>query len=414
MRVLWLSHMLPYPPTGGSLLRTYHLLREASRFAQVDLLAFVQRSLLSEGGSPEEAVRAIESFARVRGIFDLPAESRGGKALLAARCVARGRSYTTAWTHSRPFRAATERALRDGYDAVVLDTIGLMRNVPESRGVPVVLNHHNEEVSMLERRGDRAAALRRRYFRFESRRLREECERFFPRVARHLVVSDLDALRLTALHPGVVTDTIPNGVDVDEFGVVVPPAEADPFTLLFIGGGTWYPNRDAVSWLLQEIWPACTARFPNARLVLVGRAPTPESLAAARRDPRVVVTGFVDDIRPWCRQAHAFVCPIRDGGGTRLKVLHALSMGLPLISTGIGMEGIDATPGVHYLLADSAADFADQVARLATDAGERRRLSREGRDLVQRAFAWSSIGARLRESLESAGRGTTGPVAGRG
>ncbi len=411
VRVLWLTHMLPYPPNTGSLLRTYHLLREASRFATVDLLAFVQTALLPPGMDAEQATAGLDGVCRVRGVFRLPLESRAGKTLLAAFTALTGTAYTTRWTFSRRFREAVGRALRDGYDRLVLDTIGLARNVPASLDLPVILNHHNEEVSMLERRALAARAPASAYFALEARRLRSECLRFFPRVARHLVVSAPEGERLRALHPPARADVVPNGVDTAEYASVYRPGRGEPFTLVFIGGGDWYANRDAVTWLVREIWPLCRARVPSARLVLIGRSPTAESVEAARHDPAIVVTGYVPDIREWCARADAFVCPIRDGGGTRLKVLHALSMGLPVVSTAVGIDGIEARPGIDYLGAESAAEFADRIGDLAARPDEAARLSRAGRDLAVRRYDWQSVGAVLERSLVEAAAGAGRPGA---
>jgi len=404
VRILWLTHMVPYPPTGGSLLRTYHLLRQTARFAHVDVVAFVQDTLIPAGTTLADSVAHMQGFVNVLGTHSIPASSFAERSALAVRAALTGKSFTSSWTWSDRYAHDVRNALENRYDAVVLDTIGLFRNLPGSTRPPVFLNHHNEEVSMLERRAKRSGAgPRSAYFRLEARNLRAECARFFPSVASHFTVSALDLARLQEIDPRATGTVVANGVDTREYPVAYRREPTGTFDVLFIGGGTWYPNRDAMNWLVEEIWPPLSRRIPNARLVLVGRAPTEQAVQAAARDPRVIVTGYVDDVRPFAERASAFACPIRDGGGTRLKILHALSMGLPIVSTAIGMEGIEASPGREYLAAESPADFVHELARLAADERLGEALSAAGRQFVESTFDWDRIGSELERALTHGG-----------
>jgi glycosyltransferase involved in cell wall biosynthesis len=149
-----------------------------------------------------------------------------------------------------------------------------------------------------------------------------------------------------------------------------------------------------VRYFLSEIWPALTADDPSRHVTFVGRDPPPE-LQAAARDPRIAVTGRVDDVRPYLDAASIYVCPIRDGGGTRLKVLDALAMARPVVATALAMEGLDIVAERHYLRAETPVEFVAQVRRLERDAALRRRLGEAGRDLVVRRYAWGTVGRKL-------------------
>jgi glycosyltransferase involved in cell wall biosynthesis len=243
--------------------------------------------------------------------------------------------------------------------------------------------------------------LPRLYFQLEARRLRAECGRVFPTCRAHLVTSELDRSRLAALAPGASMAIVPNGVDTSAFPSVYRTGPRDGFTMIFIGGATWYPNRHAIDWLLDEIWPLCKQRIPGARLVCLGRSPSSRSIEAARRDDRLVVAGYVEDIVPWAAGADVFVCPMRDGGGTRLKILTAMSLGLPIVSTAIGMEGIEAESPGHYLDAEDTEAFVRRLAQLASSPAEGQRLSTEGRSLAVARYDWKIAGAVVRSCIEA-------------
>jgi glycosyltransferase involved in cell wall biosynthesis len=169
---------------------------------------------------------------------------------------------------------------------------------------------------------------------------------------------------------------------------------------VFVGGMDLYANRSAVQLLVGEIWPRL-ASDPSWRLIIVGRNPIPELLEAAR-DPRVSAPGFVNDVRPYVAAAGIYVCPIRDGGGTRLKVLDALAMGKALIATRLAVEGIEVEDGVHYLSAETVDDFVAQIRRVAAQSDLRKALGREGRAFVEARYGWESIGKRLLDAYEFA------------
>jgi glycosyltransferase involved in cell wall biosynthesis len=166
--------------------------------------------------------------------------------------------------------------------------------------------------------------------------------------------------------------------------------------VLFFGALDYYPNHDAVLHLLRSAWPPIAARHPDARLVIVGQKPPPEILAF--RGPRVEVTGRVDDVRPHLAAAAVTIAPLRVGGGTRFKILEAMAMGRPVVSTTLGAEGIEAAPGRHLLIADDDASFAAAVGRVLDDAPLADELGRAGRALVEERYSWDAA-ARSMEAL---------------
>jgi glycosyltransferase involved in cell wall biosynthesis len=254
---------------------------------------------------------------------------------------------------------------------------------------------------MMRRRAEKEPSRwKRLYFRREGEKLerleREAC----PEVAMNLVVSGLDQTRLSEVVGQARIRVVDNGVDVRYF----EPGEsggARDGGLVFAGGMNWYPNREAIHFFLREIWPALVADRPDRRVTIVGQDP-PAELVAATRDPRVTAPGYVPDVRPYLEAASIYICPIRDGGGTRLKILDALAMAKPLVATRLAVEGLDLEEEVHYLRAEAPADFVRQIRRLEGDGALRTRLARAGRELVERRYAWDVIGEKLDHAYQEA------------
>lgn len=155
----------------------------------------------------------------------------------------------------------------------------------------------------------------------------------------------------------------------------------------------YHANIEAVRWFVRETWPAIAARNPELRFVIVGRSPAPEVRALASE--RVIVTGTVDDVRPYYTGALAAIVPLRVGSGTRTKILEAMAAGVPVISTRLGVEGIEAVHGTDLLLADIPSEMAAAVRELAASAALHTRMREAARRFVLSRYDWSISGDRL-------------------
>lgn len=401
MRILWVSHFLPFPPRGGALQRSHHLLRQAAQRHEVHLVSLNQRAILPDQAAVSGAEQALRQIAASVATFPIPADAARVHWLGALiRGYLGPDPYDVTWLRSTPMRLHLEGLLAGvRFDLVHVDTIGLWPAVRAPCGVPVVLNHHNVESQMIARRAEGARWPGRVYFRRQAVLLQRIEAAACPRAAMNIAVSSLDAARLAAVAPGCRTHVVDNGVDTDYF---VPGAasSAAPKTLVFAGRMSWYPNHGAALHLLREIWPALVAADPEYRLTIVGKDPAPE--IARWPDSRVRVTGYVEDVRPYLDEAEIYVCPIRDGGGTRLKVLDALAMGKPLVATALAVEGLDLVEGTHFLAAENPADFVRQIMRLSRDPTLRERLCVEGRRLVGRRYSWQVLGSELDRAYQAA------------
>lgn len=402
MNVLFLSQIVPYPPHGGVLQRGYNVLRELGKHAQVHLLAFVHPDALPTPSALDESRQALGRCCATLEYFDLwPKRSKAHLAAGLAASTMSSEPFSVIAHRSAPFKArVAERLAAIPFDVLHVDTLALGQFVPEGNRVPTVLTHHNIESMLMERRGDvETRTLAKAFLRREAGKLQRREAIDSPAYDVNILMSRPDEVLLRNRVPGARTSVVPNGVDIEYF---TPKPELETPTLIYGGGMNMFANRDAVMHFLQDVWPRVRAQVPGVRFLAVGQDPPRELQAIAASDPQVIVTGYVTDIRPKIWEAGVYVVPLRVGGGTRLKVLDAMAMGKAMVSTTIGCEGIDVTPGEHLLTADEDTAFADAVVSLLHDPARRLALGRAARGLVEQRYAWPAIGLRLLEAYETA------------
>lgn len=405
MNVLWLSHVIPYPPKAGFLLRSYNLLRELARREPVDLIAFVQEPWirtvfpsLEEG--LEESRRALEAFCR--SVTFLPIERLGhqwGKPLTGIKALLTGSTYTTSWLVGDAARTAIATALgATHYDIVHFDTIGLVPYRNLAGNLPTTLTHHNVESHLMLRRADSAGNLfARQYFRHEGLKLRQIERATAASFDAHITCSDLDARRFRDIAPGANLIVVPNGVDCDYFAS--QSRAIHPNSVVFVGTMNWHPNVQAMQYFLRDIWPAVKSRVPSATMDIAGSNPPDTIVKLADSLPDVKIHGYVDDVRPLIDSAAVFACPIRDGGGTKLKILDAFAMGKCVVAHPIACEGIDAVDGREIVLAAQAEDFAAAISALLNDDARRAAIGRAARCLAEDRYSYHAIGAHFHDAM---------------
>jgi polysaccharide biosynthesis protein PslH len=263
------------------------------------------------------------------------------------------------------------------------------------RDTRLVIDEHNIEYELFQRLYEGERSLPRRLFnRVEYARFRRFEQACWERADACVVTSEreVDAVRTCA--PDTALAVVPNAVDLDYFAPSSTPAE--PHTLIFNGTLNYRPNLDAARYLIDDIWPLVRRRYPDARLTLTGRKEGVDTRSLSR--PGVELLGEVPDIRPYVSGAAAVAVPIRIGGGTRLKVLEALAMGKPIVSTAVGCEGVAVRDGEHLMIAGDAPAFASRIFEVFENPALRDALGQAGRRLVETRYAWALAGARL-ESL---------------
>jgi glycosyltransferase involved in cell wall biosynthesis len=218
-------------------------------------------------------------------------------------------------------------------------------------------------------------------------------------VGVNLVCSADEAALLGDVAPAARTTIVANGVDTRYFA---PRHDPGGQTLLFCGSLDMYPNLEAMRYFFDAMWPTLRSRYPGIEMYVVGRQPPDWLELRASSDHRVHVTGFVDDVRPYFEKATISVCPIREGGGTRLKILDSLAMGVPVVGTSFACSGLNLTHDRDVVMADTVEEFIRQIGRLLGSVESRARLAAAGRQLVEREYSWNVVGKNLLKAYEQA------------
>ena len=384
MRVLYVSAWFPWPPDNGARLRTYYLLKALAVRHEVHLI-----SMLQEDSDPEQAgdladICRVVSTHRSRWFRSGTVKSGLGYFSRAPR------SFVD--TYSPTIRQAVEEAVAEiRPDVIVASTLGAAPYIPTRAGIPTFLDEHNSEYAVLKRAagGRRSLVGRflaelgwRKFARWEA----EMCGRF----SGVSVVSRQDMELLMNVAPGLVEVSVaPNGVDSRLIGLT--QRRPKPGYLIYQGALTYGANLDAVRWFASDVHPLIARDYPDARLRVTGRAEGVE-LGDLRDSAAVELVGYVDDIREALAEASVCVVPLRQGGGSRLKVLEAMAAGVPVASTSVGVEGLDVVPGKHVMVGNTAAELSEAVRSILADPQVARELSDNARELVVSEYDWSSIG----------------------
>ena len=307
---------------------------------------------------------------------------------------------------SAPVAAATDRsaagrkviasALAEKPEAVLVDFPHAGVLLPARLDPASVIFTHNVEAEIFERHVQVAKGLWKPVWQSQARKMKRFEGATLRRFDSVIAVSARDAEALRRLYTLTHVEAVDTGVDLD-FYAFAPPEKAPPLTrdggtIVFTGAMDWRANIDGIAFMMGDVWPKIAQTRPKAKMVVVGRNPPPElTNMAKQKNLPWTFTGFVDDIRPFVAEGHVYVIPLRVGSGTRIKAFEAMAMGRPVVSTAVGVEGLDVTPGEHYLAADSGRNFAAAILHLLDDAALRDRLARAARARVEERFSWSHV-----------------------
>jgi len=388
MNVLFLSTKSPYPLINGHSLRTYHTLRDAARRHAVTLVTFIQQPEHELKSGHIEHLRSI--CKEVHTFPILVDQSRAKLALSLGRNLLSDLPFVASKYDSPEMRAKIREIIaNDKIDLVHVDLLPLSVYLDEFAHLPKILVNHNVESVRLQRWAESdPSPLKRAFLRLQWWRLCRFEKEMVNRFDRCITVSELD--RDVLVNMGVTTPiaVVPNGTNTEFF----KPMGRRPIenSVLWLGHMDVHTNRDAVLYFWREICPLIRQRNPDATIIFVGTAPPREIADAAAGDPRVKVTGFVDDIRTYVDEARVVVVPIRIGSGTRLKILDTMAMGKAIVSTSVGCEGIDVTDGENILVGDTPQAFAEKVMLALTNEDVRNRLQTNARAFVKK-YDWDNL-----------------------
>ena len=388
MNILIVTTRLPYPMISGAKIRAFHILKALAERHKVTLISFY-------GTEAEEKHFNVYTSLGVKFIPILnPAIDRqvGLKALFHS--LSSGLPLTVSkYTHSAMSEAIAENVRTA--DVIHCEHMHMAEYLLGIHDKPKVLDAHNVETQIAYR-----------YSRCESNMLKKlilSLNYCAMRSYEEKVCAGFDMTLSVSLEDQKVLKNefgagcvrlLENGVDVDYFSPVNKNLQDQPKKLVFVGAMDWLPNSDGIKYFVKEILPVIRQDFPGIKLDVVGKDP-PLDIRQLSDIDGIRVTGTVDDVRPYVHDSHLYVVPLRFGGGSRLKILEAFSMGKPVVSTSLGCEGIECVNGKDLLVADNPDDFAASVVRLLKDPEICCMLTNNARTLAVNVYSWKVICKKL-------------------
>lgn len=396
MKILWITRDIPYPPIKGYSIRIYNFMTRISLEHEIYLFS------LKEIEEPDHDIDGLRRVCKEVG-FSL---------------FHKGRSW------SKPFEFLSyllreippdfrfflaPHILRDlvnfigerKFDIVQIEDLQLalfLDYLPKHLGAKTVLDFQDVDFRKYDRiyHFEKKITRRLRIW-LHSRILRKWEPDFAGRFDLCLAISDIDKKLLLDANPRIHAETLPNGIELAEYRI--SPIQNPTPTIIFVGSMDYLPNVDAVIYFVEQIFPYIRQQVPGVEFHIVGNEPRPSVYALAGNG--VVVTGQVPDVKPYYQQSWVSVVPLRAGGGIRNKILEAMALGRPTVSTTIGCEGLRVTHDKDILVSDDPHEFGELVVRLFRDEDLRARLIENGRQTVEKYYNWNTLAKQAVELYQS-------------
>lgn len=373
MKILVVLPRFPYPLEKGDKLRAYHQIVELSRRHEIHLFAVSHDKV-----TPEQRA-ALEPYCKT---ISVVTPTRFTAWFNTARNYFRSKSLQMGYWDSARARCTVKDLAKKIQPDIVYNQ--MVRTVPLVARLPYrkVMDFQDALSMNTERRMEHSHGLWRSILHYEFKMLRSTEYNAFKIFDALTIISEADADAIPHKRNGDI-HIVRNGVDFDYF---VPQSLSKDNDIVFCGNMQYAPNIDAARYLVNDIMPLVWEKRPEARLVLAGATPT----SAVRRlaGPHVEVTGSVPDIRPYYAHSRLFIAPMRLGSGLQNKLLEAIAMGVPCVTTPIANEALGATPGTHILVGSSAQELASHILSLLADPAQAQSLSAAALDFVHQNYSW--------------------------
>jgi polysaccharide biosynthesis protein PslH len=402
MQIMFVTEFLPYPLDSGGKIRSFHILQALCAKHRVTLLT----SAAANKGMPiPEILRTM--CENVILVHCKRASWIKNFSLSRNQALSYAPLFIRRYYRSRLSEAVACDSENIKYDVVHYDHLDatIYRSFIKGRFHEVVDEHNivtNQLSSSASAQSNILQSLALKTFVPSVRRYEAH---ICSAVCRCLVCSNDDSQTLSAMAPAAKVSIIPNGVDLDYYSHYSLssqyPIHSKPKSLVFVGSLDYAPCDHGVRWFIREILPILRSQTPDLNFSVVGRNPSKRLQQLASKDPKIFLTGLVPDIRPFLIDADAAVVPLLSGSGTRLKILEAMAMGIPVVSTVIGAQGLAVEDGKQIFLADQPASFAAAVIKVLSSRTLRESICEAALELVNTLYGWKTIQGKLLDAYDA-------------
>lgn len=383
MKLLLLTHRVPYPPNRGDRIRAYHLLKFLAARHEVSLACLADEPI---------ELPAENELRRLTCRLSIVPQAAYGKWIQAALAFTRGQTATSGLFASAQLSETIEHwAAKDNFDAVIAycSSMAPYAFLPVLSETPKLVDLVDVDSQKWMDYANRAQGLKRLLYGIEGRRLRAYENRLTQEASALTLVSEAEAELFRTICPNNRTHAVLNGVDLEYFSFEEPSQQVRPFSCVFVGALDYGANIDALEWFCSAVWPEVKRLEPQASLELVGRCPT-KAIQKLAESSGVTLAADVPDVRPYLRRSAIAIAPLRIARGIQNKVLEAMSFGKPVIATTGAAAGLHCEAGIHFVEADSPQAWIAALQRLWASESERSRLSSAGRKYVEMHHSWES------------------------
>ncbi|HHP7234600.1 MAG TPA: glycosyltransferase [Desulfobacterales bacterium] len=390
MKLVVISPFLPYPPDSGGAIRIFNLIKQLSVHNDVTLLCYFnesQRPLFQDLGSYCRLILVPEKRYRRHWIYHL-------------WYLMSPLPYSLVMI-DKDFRYRIQEVIANGADIVQFEFLSLAHyhSCLPSTVRKVAAVHYLATESRRRLMQFWPAGIRKFYYRMEIRKIHQYERDVLGHFDLCLVTSESHRYLLRQWEVSTPIQVTPNGVDTDYFRSE-PIRNIQGGRLAYMGAFHLEPaNIDGFQYLVDEIFPYIRMRAPGVQLDVIGNG-LPEQYLQKHRNDSVHIFGYVDDVRPILSSCDVFVLPLRGGSGTKIRILTAMAMAIPVVATSVGAEGLEVTPGENIFIADDMQQFAEKVLALLENGDLRNRMGNAGRRLVERRYGWQRIAADLNETYQ--------------
>ena len=396
MKILMLTPYLPYPLLSGGQIRTYNLLKKLAKKHQITLFALIKdESEKAYIGELEKYCQQVRVFKRSRKPFTL-------KNILKTAfssypfLVIRNQSLTVTG-------AIKEELANSNYDLIHAETFYMMSHLPELK-IPSILVEQTIEYLGYENYAKKAPWFLRPILNIDVNKIRSWEKHYWQQADQLIVMSEEDKKFIAEeLGREDKIAVVANGVDNQWFDQIKRQKTTIP-TILSVGTFKWLPNREAVEFLVEKIWPLVKKRLKQVRLEIVGNAPSQKVLNYGINDLEINVAGQVEDIRYAFKNADLLLAPVFSGKGTRYKILEAMACSTPVVASKIAVEGLDVENGKHVLTSNDAHELAELTVKVLTDQKLWKKLSINGKQFVKDHYDWQMISQKLDAIYQKIGK----------
>lgn len=394
MKILMITPYLPYPLVSGGQIRTYNLLKNLSTKHKITLASFIRNT------DEEKYIKDLSPYCEKVITFKRRKAWSPINVLLSALTPF---PFLVCIYFDIRVRAQIKKELeKEKYDLIHAETFYVMPNIPGT-DVPIFLVEQVIEYLVYQRFVEglpKWMFLVKPFLFLDVVKIKWWEKYYWKKAKRLAAMSQDDRDFIQNLEPKLKIDVVANGVDIDYFEKTKKKKPQNP-TVLFVGQFKWLPNRDATKFLVEEIWPKIKGEIKNAKLWIVGRNPPEDILNFASDDIRV--DGGVEDIRLAYGTSDVLLAPIRNGRGTKYKILEAMATRTPIVGTKLAVEGINATNGKQALVAQTAEGLAISTVKVLKDQKLGESLANHAYELVKKDYNWGKISDQLDKVYKEVG-----------